>query len=325
MYVQDTALLKQLYWDADVAERRKKLMPFFWNVIETKGQLYGNRFFENKINVSNIYKISYPGYNEIITGYPDPFCIPNIPVANRNTNILTYLNSIPEFHDRVAAFTSWNIFPYIFNEKRNRFTINSGYRQHDVTDSSMINAKISEVQENVVNKTATRNDELTFLSAFQYIKQQKPKVFFLGLGETDEFAHAGRYDMYLQQAANVDRMIAVLWYYVQTDPYYKNNTTFIITTDHGRGQKPSSWHTHGPFTKGSGETWIALIGPGIAPLGEMKITQQHYQKQIAATIAMMLGKNFETVHRIGEAIILPQYSPDNNATNIKAGEGFSLK
>jgi len=60
-------------------------------------------------------------------------------------------------------------------------------------------------------------------------------MVFLGLGETDEFAHQGRYDQYLQKAHQFDQMIAELWYFVQTDPFYKDNTIFLITTDHGGG------------------------------------------------------------------------------------------
>src|SRR5580692_10535643 len=59
-YVQDTSLIKDLYWDADARERRKKLMPFFWSVIAKKGQLFGNRFENNQVSVKNIFKISYP-------------------------------------------------------------------------------------------------------------------------------------------------------------------------------------------------------------------------------------------------------------------------
>jgi len=315
-YVQDTALMKQLFWDDNVEERRKKLMPFFWSVIAGKGQLYGNREYDNNVNVANFFKISYPGYSEIITGYPDPLGIPNIPIKNRNTNILEYLNDMPEYHDKVAAFTSWNIFPYIFNKNRSGFTLNSGYEDIDNEDSSEVNSVINDVQGSIIKKTHTRYDELTFLSSMEYIKTHKPRVMFLGLGETDEFAHAGKYDMYLQQAAKVDRMIAELWYYVQTNPYYKNNTTFIITTDHGRGKKPGTWHTHGVFTRGSGDAWFAVIGPGIAPQGEMKTAQQHYQKQIAATVATMLGEKFTSRHTIGQPIELPQALPFNNVATL---------
>jgi arylsulfatase A-like enzyme len=124
------------------------------------------------------------------------------------------------------------------------------------------------------------------------------------LGETDEFAHSSRYDAYLQQATMVDKMIADLWYYVQTDPFYKDNTTFIITTDHGRGSNPNTWKTHNLFIKGSGESWLAMIGPGIHPDGEMDNDQQIYSNQLVATIAQLLGKKFETTKKIGKPIPL---------------------
>src|SRR5690606_25957049 len=38
----DTALTKALYWANSQQERRRKLMPFFWNVLARQGQLYGN-------------------------------------------------------------------------------------------------------------------------------------------------------------------------------------------------------------------------------------------------------------------------------------------
>jgi phosphopentomutase/2,3-bisphosphoglycerate-independent phosphoglycerate mutase family metalloenzyme len=303
-YVKDTALAQQLFWDSTATLRRKKLMPFLWNVIAANGQVYGNRFFGNKADVTNWYKISYPGYNEMLTGFADPFFIPNIPINNRNTTVLEYLNTTENYAGKIVAFTSWNIFPYIFNEKRSKLPLNSGYSKVEENGDS-VNKIINEVQSNVVHKKNTRYDMLTYLSAKEYIGEHHPKIVFLGLGETDEFAHEGRYDLYLQQASNVDRMIAELWYFVQTDPFYKNNTTFIITTDHGRGSNPSSWFTHGIFTKGSGNTWLAVMGPDIKALGEMKNEEQTYQKQLAPTIAMLAGEKFMPIHASGKKIILP--------------------
>lgn len=303
-YVKDTALTRGLYWDSSATVRRRLLMPFFWNVIAAKGQLYGNRQFNNKVNVKNIYKISYPGYNEMLTGYADPRFIPNTPVCNRNSNILEFLNAQPAFHGKVVAFTSWNIFPFILNEERSGIPVNSGYEMLDEDDDSAVQL-INKVQDGVVHKGKTRYDMLTWLAAREYIRQHKPRVVFLGLGETDDFAHSGRYDLYLQQASLVDKIVSELWYYIQTDPFYKDNTTLIITTDHGRGRNPASWHTHNPFTPGSGETWLGMLGPETMPLGEMKEKQQTYQKQVAATIALLLGEKFEASHPIAQPISLP--------------------
>lgn len=181
--------------------------------------------------------------------------------------------------------------------------MNSGYEF--LTGESDSAALINGVQNNsIVHKSHTRYDLLTYMAAKEYIQSNHPHVVFISLGETDEFAHKGRYDMYLQQANNVDKMIEELWYFVQTDPFYKNNTTFIITTDHGRGSTPAEWSNHNLFVKGSGEIWLSLIGKDIAPLGEMKDEQILYQNQFASTVAALLNKDFKPKKKTGVPIIL---------------------
>jgi len=318
-FVQDTSLIRQLYWDSTADLRRKKLMPFLWTTIAKEGQLYGNRQYQNQVDVSNIYKISYPGYNEMLTGYPDPVFIPNVPLRNRNTNILEYLNQKKEFAGKVASFSSWNIFSAILNSRRNKFPINSGYESLP-DDSSLNNEIINDVQAKVLHKKNTRYDLLTYLGAREYIEKNLPRVMLIGFGETDEFAHERQYDMYLQQAAQVDKMIAELWYYVQTNPFYRNKTTFIITTDHGRGKNPNAWYRHGILTAGSGEAWFAVIGPGIAPRGEIKYNQQNFQKQMASTIAEILGESFDSPKNHAKAIHIPKISDENLALGLRTGD-----
>jgi Metalloenzyme superfamily len=316
-YVQDTSLIKDLYWDENVVERRKKLMPFFWNVIAKKGQLYGNRTENSKVNVKNIFKISYPGYNEILTGYADPLFIPNLRINNRNKNILEFFNSQNQFNGKVVAFTSWNMFPSILNIKRSKININSGY-DSALGNNDEMSDKINEVQNQIIQKGHTRYDLLTSVAAKEYITNNHPQIVFLSFGETDEFAHQNKYDKYLQQANSFDKMVADLWYMIQTDPFYKDNTTFIITTDHGRGQKTETWHGHNCFTKGSGEIWLAMIGPGIAPLGEIHDGEKIYQNQIASTVTMLMGEDFKTSHKTGKALALPVSSQNINEVEASA-------
>lgn len=290
-YTPDKETIKTLYWADSPCERRKKLMPFFWNVLAQKGQLFGNRKSGNKVDVANDYAISYPGYNEIFTGTTDETISSNARKNNPNINVLEYINDQPSFKNKVAVFTSWDVFPFIFNAGRNELFINSGYQPMPGQDAAI--QMINRVQtESVPEKKHTRYDELTFMNAMEYLRQQQPRVLFLALGETDEFAHEGRYDLYLQQANKVDAMIAQLWHFVQTTPGYKDNTSIIITTDHGRGSKSRKWTSHGALIKGSSETWMAVMGPGIQSLGELKGKQQLYQQQIAATIAKLLGEEF---------------------------------
>src|SRR5450432_2058037 len=170
-FVQDTALMKDLFWDSTAELRRQKLMPFLWNTVARQGQLYGNRLYQNDVDVANIYKISYPGYNELFTGYPDPVFIPNLPIRNRNRNIFEYMNSKKESEAKVAIFSSWNIFSAILNKKRNHLPVNSGY-ENLPDDSSLNNEMINSSQEFILNKKHTRYDLLTFLSAREYIEHK---------------------------------------------------------------------------------------------------------------------------------------------------------
>jgi hypothetical protein len=300
-YVEDTATLKYMYWANTPEERRKKLMPFLWNFIAEKGQLWGNRNYGNDVSVVNPYRISYPGYNEILTGYNDLFVSLNRAKDNPNSNVLEYLNTTPKYKNSVAAFGSWKLFDYILNRPLSSIPINCGYQQSD--DDSLTT---TEQATNYIQKTSderndgTRRDVLTFTLATEYIKKHHPKVIYIGFGETDEFAHAGRYDLYLNQANLFDKFLEELWSLSQSDKFYKNNTLFFITTDHGRGERPTTWVTHGFWAKGSKETWLAEIGPNIKPLGEMKEESTINNIQFAQTIATYLGEFFITDHSVAK-------------------------
>lgn len=318
----DPGLMNELFWASSPEERKKKLMPFTWSVVEKKGQLYGNRQYENKVNVANSYSLSYPGYNEIFTGNTDPFVASNKKYYNPNINVLEYLDGKDQFKGKVVAFTSWDVFPYILNTKRNGLKVNSGYDNRHKSEETVAKL-VSEVEDVVEEKVQTRNDQLTFISAREYIKQYRPKVIYLGLGETDESAHDGRYDLYLQQANAADKMIAELWYWMQTTPGYKDNTTFIITTDHGRGMKTGKWTSHGSLIRGSSQVWLAVMGPGIQALGEVKENQQIYQKQLAQTIALLVGEKFETDQPVAGAVALSfEKKAPSHIKQDEAGSSF---
>src|SRR6185436_19141975 len=123
----DSAYIYKKYGSAEIKEARKKLMPFLWSEIASKGQIYGNRDLGNKVNVSNPYWFSYPGYSEIMTGNVDVAINSNGYKANPNVNVLEFLNQQSKLKGKVAAFGAWDAFDRILNEERSGFPVISAF------------------------------------------------------------------------------------------------------------------------------------------------------------------------------------------------------
>lgn len=304
-FVSDSADLADQFWSDNTEERRMKLMPFMWSTIASQGQIYGNRHYQNKVNTSNMFWFSYPGYNEILTGIKnDKAIFTNQKKCNPNVTVLEYLNSLPSYRNKVAVFGSWDVFPFILNRERSGLFINAGYEpvNHDhLTDQELL---LNKLQEQLPSPwSSVRLDAFTHHFAMEYMKQFSPNILEISYGETDDIAHDGKYDGYLYAIYRTDKFIEELWNYIQSNEHYRNKTTLIITTDHGRGHLFSnSWKKHGRFTPGSGQTWFAVIGPDTEAMGEMKTAGQLYQNQFANTMAALLGINFNSPSETGIAI-----------------------
>jgi len=300
-FTQDSAQVVKNFWSDDVTERRKKLFPFFWSMIEQKGQLYGNRTLGSFVNNANPYWFSYPGYNEIFTGYPDTAINSNDKNLNPNENVLEYINKQEGYKGKVATFSTWDCFPYILNKWRSGIYVNS-----DV-DTIKLNTPalqlINDMQFLSPRPIDVRPDLLTYFAGREYLKAYKPKVLYIAFDETDDFAHGGAYDQYLKAAHAEDAMIQDLWNTLQSMPDYKDNTTLIVTCDHGRGDKiKEQWTSHGTKAEGSNQIWVVAIGPDTKALGEVKNNPQLYQRQLATTFAALLGFDFKPAHPVMQPI-----------------------
>ena len=293
-YVDNVGELTALYWDNSPESRRKKLMPFFWTEIAMKGQLFGNRWNESYVNCTNGMLFSYPGYNEILTGVADDESITsNDKIPNPNVTILELANQKKRFNGKVAGFGSWDVFPYIVNEERSGVSVNAGFEKSKDLPLSEKEDFLNQLQDKAPSPWATvRFDVFTHHFAVEYVKKHEPKLLYIAYGETDDFAHDGEYDQYLKSANRTDQFIKELWEYIQITPAYKDKTTMIITTDHGRGTVPKeSWKSHGNKIDGADEIWIAAIGPDTSPSGGNN-KGQFFQDQVFATVAELLGINY---------------------------------
>lgn len=286
--------LKRSYWRATAEERRKALLPFFWGVVAKQGQLYGNQMRGSVARVTNGLAFSYPGYNEMLTGRADPRINSNEFGPNPNVTVYEWLNRQEEFHGRVAVFATWGIFKNIFNQPRSGLDVHAGW-ELPYTGSALTPR---EELMNGLYRHTTRLDEGDAYDSFlqvpllDYLKARKPRALFVGYGETDNWAHQGRYDLVLESAHEFDHFVAELWNTMQQSPEYRGQTTFLITADHGRGSGLVEWKGHVKKVKGSENIWLAALGPDTPALGERTNVPSITQSQIAATIAAVLGQDY---------------------------------
>jgi len=285
--------LRREFWRDSPAERRRALFPFLWNTVAAHGQIFGNQALGSVARVTNGLAFSYPGYNEMLTGHPDPRINSNEFGPNPNVSVLEWLNTLPDLHGKVSVFATWATFKDIFNVSRSHLPLQVGW-------DLPYHGELSERQAlmNRLYQTTTPLEDEDVYDAFLQVPlldsfaRQQPHVLFVGYGETDNWAHAGRYDLVLHSAHLFDRFVGELWERLQALPAYRDQTTFIITTDHGRGSGPAEWKEHGTEQKGSENIWMAVLGPDTPPLGERSHTAEIHQAQIAATVAALLGKDY---------------------------------
>ena len=264
-FVENPAALTARF--VEVPDRPRALTPFLHDVVARQGVLLGDRDHGGCAAVTNDMWFSYPGYNEILTGRPDPAITSNEHGLNRNLTVLEWLNGRPEFRGKVRAVASWNVFDDILAAARSKLPVNAGWATP--ASRTPMEATLARLQSQTPRRWAgVRFDLFTHGYALETLKHDKPRVLFVSYGETDDFAHEGLYDQTLIAARRTDDFLGELWAALQADPAYAGKTTLIVTTDHGRGtdERTIAWKSHGkPAWPGSDQTWIAAIGPGIAP------------------------------------------------------------
>jgi hypothetical protein len=244
--------------------------------------------------VTNGLWFSYPGYAEMLSGLADPRIDSNDRIPNPNVTVLEYLSGRPGFKDRVAAFGAWDLLPWILNVERSKLPAGDGYPPVPKPATDRERA-INDMAEDLPPMwTGAPFDAPIMHAAFECLRTRRPRVLYVMLGETDEWAHEDRYDLYLDAAWRGDRFIRRLWDMAQSLPEYRGRTALVVAVDHGRGARVDDWTDHGRGVPAAERTWMAVMGPGIEPLGVRQgVTVT--TAQIAATVAALVGEDFQKV------------------------------
>jgi hypothetical protein len=285
----------KLYKRDSAEESRAAIMPFLWATLASKGQLFGDRGKKNVGVVTNKLNFSYPGYAELLTGHVDPKISSNDDIPNPNVTVLEWLHTRPGFEKGVAVFGAWDRIRAIMNPQRSKLPVLAGWEPiWEVYDKPLTPRELAL---NQLMTTTVRlwpeepPDSFTSEAAMEYFIKHKPRILYVSLGETDEWAHSRRYDLYLEAAKQSDAFIKRIWETAQSMSEYNDKTAMIVTTDHGRGISPRDWTDHGKNTPGSEGWWAAAMGPGIVAAG-VRGEGRVIQAQMAATIAAALDQDW---------------------------------
>jgi len=292
----EEAPLYRRYWAPTPEERRRKLMPFFWGTLmRDHGSIAGDRSRGSRVMLANRHRFSYPGYAEILTGTPrDREIDSNAPRRNPYPTVLEFLRrALGLDRHGVAAFASWEIFRWIVEHDEGALTLNAGYEAFDHADADV--HRLSAAQfETRTPWDSVRHDMYTFRLAMAHLASARPRVLYLALGETDDWAHDRRYDRTLQALEQTDTYLRELWAWLQNDAGYRDRTAILVTVDHGRGRTAADWHKHGDDVEGAQETWLAAIGPDWPRRGVWTNAQDVSASQVAATLARALGVDYRS-------------------------------
>ena len=293
--VEDSPIYRR-FWADSPAARREKLMPFFWKTLMAEhGSIAGNQALGSSVRLANRHRFSYPGYAEILLGEPhDDEIKSNDPIRNPHSTVLEAIRErlgVPP--DRVATAASWAHFNAIVEHTEGGTFVNAG---QEALEAGAGHELLNDLQREITTPWSDmRYDAFTFRIAMDHLASRRPRALYLALGETDDWAHDGRYDRVLEAYVRTDAYLERLWNWLETQPDYKGRTHVLITTDHGRGRTAKDWRDHGAAVEGAQDVWIAFASPTMSQRGEWKQHPALSTSQIAATLASWVGVDWNEI------------------------------
>jgi arylsulfatase A-like enzyme len=251
----------------------------------------GDKEKGSRVQPRNPHLFSAPGYAEILTGQYQPDVVSNDVKRYPHPTVLQFVRRELGLDRRqVATFGSWEGFATLSSSEEGAFFTNAGYEKVPREIATPRMEELGRLQFEIMALWEVgRSDAVTFNLALEYLKTQRPRLLYIALGESDDWAHARRYDRLLDSIHVVDGFLGTLWDTLQSIDAYRGATTLVLTTDHGRGVRPADWVEHDEGVEGSEDIWIAVIGPDTPAQGDRAPYPTVHQADVAATLLRLLG------------------------------------
>ncbi len=207
-HLEDQPIYRR-FWAPTPEARRARLMPFFWGTLmRDHGSIAGDPARGSRVHVANNHAFSYPGYSEMLVGRAhDDVIKSNAPIRNPYPTVLEFLKQSGGLSkEQVAVFTSWNVHSAIVEHTEGSLTVNAGFSAF-ATPNEEVRRQSALQFETPTPWNEVRHDAYTFRFAMDHLARHQPRVLYLALGETDDWAHDGRYDRVLEALARSDHYL----------------------------------------------------------------------------------------------------------------------
>jgi len=267
-----------------------ELMPNLHRLMSDEGAGLGAPGHGRAISASGPQFLSMPGYSEIFSGRRATGCADN---ACQGSFAGSIADELAEERRgwKSAVVTSW---PDIAR-------VAAGSERVAVSAGRHAGATRSQFERNAAARAALRRaegeapwpgngdfrrDRFTAELSLAYLRAEQPEFLFVGLGETDEFAHQGNYAGYLGALREADQYLGLLATELAARARSGVRTALFVTADHGRA---ATFKDHGRAFPESARVWLVASGRAIGARGLVASPVERRLADLAPTVRALFG------------------------------------
>ncbi|HQP35496.1 MAG TPA: hypothetical protein PLI95_09960 [Polyangiaceae bacterium] len=277
-----------------------RLLPNLRSLVRERGFLIGGPGPVPMV-VSSRCHCSLPGYMEMFSGRTPSWCDHNACGRMVRATIADELRASGWTFEDVAVVSSWQAISKAATRDPSSIALSAGRRHVEhAAQIAMVAASVGvglQGQDGCGwSAQGYRADAETAQVALELYARHRPRFLFVGLGDTDEYAHAGDYGSYLDALRGADVLVGRMAELTQAAE--GRATVIIVTTDHGRA---NNFRDHGASTVESGRGWLAGIGARVARALPGTVRRL---ADIAPTVRALVGLRQDTDREAGCALPL---------------------
>jgi hypothetical protein len=240
-----------------------RLMPELHAWLQDEGTALGAPSDPQGVFASGPNYVSMPGYLEILTGHAQPGCQDNDCGAVREKTILDEARERAGARDAVAAFASWPALGRAVAKSPGAMVVSAGvgfpfgWLELQKAPELLALWASGRPRESYPGDTGYRIDAYTARLGLRYVDERRPRLTFIALGDTDEYAHKDDYRGYIKALRSADATLGALRNVLQASGDWGRRTTVLVTSDHGRGH---DFRDHGGAFPESARSFVIALG-----------------------------------------------------------------